>query len=176
MRNEVSLTVTVPVPASLAFRVWAEQTAYPEWLEHLAAVEATGDRTHRWTLCLPDGRAVTWETETTVFRENERIAWSSFAGDLVTYGQVRIESLGPRRSRVHIRRYHGVGRGQDPTVVQRVFGDPAAKLKRDVVAYVGRLRRLAGGAAAPAPRPGAVRGAGRGTGRAAGRPLTAEGP
>lgn len=135
------MSLTVPVPVGLAYQVWADIERYPEWMGHLERVERTGERTSRWTMRTPAGRTLHWTTETTVLRPNEKIAWSSLDGDLVTYGSVEFESVGPRRSRISVRRFHGVGRGHDPAALAPL-GDPAKSLSQDLHGFLDRLRRL----------------------------------
>jgi hypothetical protein len=143
-RGEVSISLIVPVTPMTAYQVWSDLERYPEWMDHLVSVRRTGRRTSAWTMRLDDGSTTVWGTETTVDRPGEELAWSSVDGVVVTYGRVRFEPLESGRTKVTVTRFHAVGRGQDRRLIEARFGDPVAKLRRDLTGYVSQLKRHVG--------------------------------
>jgi hypothetical protein len=128
---EVVACVEVPYSPEMVYGVWADVESYPKWMDHLVSVRKTGPRRSRWVMQRRNGDLLSWDTELTVLRPFEKVAWSSVDGDLLTYSVVRLHKI-PGGTRITWRRFHGVDLEHDPDVLTGRFADPQAKLDHDI--------------------------------------------
>jgi uncharacterized membrane protein len=92
--TQVTKTIIVKGDLENIFSLWADEENYPYWMHDIKSVEYMGGHTSYWTMREgPDNTLLTWDTKTTLFEENKRIAWRSDGGDIETSGQVTFTQL-----------------------------------------------------------------------------------
>ncbi len=97
-----------------------------------------GRRDTHWIAESETGRHLEWESETTIFEPDHRIAWRSFRGAVDTDGEVVLEELALRKTLVHMVVGYDV-RGHRELGLH-IFGrQPVRQLEEDL----RRLKRIA---------------------------------
>jgi uncharacterized membrane protein len=90
---KVEKSVTINKQPAELYRFWRNFENLPRFMNHLEAVQTTGDNRSHWVAKAPAGRTVAWDAEIYNEKENELIAWRSLEGaDVDNAGSVRFES------------------------------------------------------------------------------------
>jgi uncharacterized membrane protein len=121
----VNKSTTVNRPREEVYRFWHNFENLPQFMQHLEAVQVTGDRLSHWKAKAPAGMTVEWDAEVTEDRRNELIAWRSTGkADVENSGVVRFERApGGRGTQVHVElRYEPPG-GKLGALVAKLFGE-----------------------------------------------------
>ena len=135
---DVKQAVTVNRPPDEVYRFWHDFQNLPRFMEHLEAVQVSGDGRSHWTAKGPAGTKAEWDARIVEDRPGELIAWRSEDGSAVeTSGSVRFAPA-------------PAGRGTEVRVQLRysppggVFGVGVAKLlgKEPGQQVEGDLRRF----------------------------------
>lgn len=132
---EVKQAITVNRPPDEAYRFWHDFPNLPRFMEHLEAVEVTGERRSRWRARGPAGTKAEWEAELTEDRPGELIAWRSIEGSPVdTAGTVRFTPApAGRGTEVRVELRYSPPAGVLGRVFARLFGeDPQRQVKSDL--------------------------------------------
>ncbi|HET9982818.1 MAG TPA: SRPBCC family protein [Longimicrobiales bacterium] len=137
---KIQKAVDVEAPVHRVFRLWSDVENFPGFMEHVQAVQRTGDRTTHWVVEAPLGRTVEWDARTTVLDENRRIAWQA-TGSVGTSGEVRFTADGSGRTHVEVdMEYHTPG-GPVGELLAKVFENPSKGVEEDL----RRFKELAEG-------------------------------
>jgi len=76
-RIHVQKSVTINKPAAELYEFWRNFENLPQFMNHLEAVEVTGEKTSHWKAKAPLGYTVEWDAELTSDVPNERLGWKS---------------------------------------------------------------------------------------------------
>jgi uncharacterized membrane protein len=89
----VTRSIAVNRPREELYRFWRDFQNLPRFMYHLESVQVTGDGRSHWVTKAPGGKRVEWNSEVTIDRPNELIAWRSLPGsDVDNAGSVRFEA------------------------------------------------------------------------------------
>jgi uncharacterized membrane protein len=135
----VVASVTINRPQGDVYRFWRELENVPQFMDRIASVKQTGQRTSHWVAKAPAGTTVAWDAEITEDVRDERIAWRSLEGSTVaTHGNVRFSPApGGRGTAVRVELFYRPPGGPIGTMVAKLLGEaPEQQLRGD-------LRRLA---------------------------------
>ncbi|MCP2014711.1 putative membrane protein [Deinococcus sp. HSC-46F16] len=102
---EVARSITIGKPAEELYRFWRQGGHLPRVMEHFAEVTETNqDRAH-WTVRVPGGRRLSWDTQVVEHRPGELVSWQSLPGtELPNRGEVRFRPApGDRGTEVTLR-------------------------------------------------------------------------
>jgi uncharacterized protein YndB with AHSA1/START domain len=126
----IERNIEIDAPVERVFDLFSDFESMPRWMKNLAQVRYTGRRHIRWTAESPYGDRVEWETETTDFEPDRRIAWHSVRGDLRTEGEAIFEET--QRGNTWLRVVLGFD-DRDGRVIRNAFGDdPARQLEENL--------------------------------------------
>ena len=100
--HRVERMIEIEAPLERVFDLFSDFESFPRWMRHVRAARRTGRRYTRWRADTPFGMDVEWETETTVFEPDHRIAWRSVRGDVDTDGEVVFTEIDPRTTRLRL--------------------------------------------------------------------------
>jgi uncharacterized membrane protein len=134
----VRAAVTIRRPRQEVYSFWQDFENFPSFMDHVEAVETTGEGRSHWTVKAPGGRTVEWDAETVESRPNELISWRSLPGAKVeNSGTVRFaDATLDRGTEVHVDLRYDPPTGGLGAVVAKFFGEePQQQVKDD-------LRRL----------------------------------
>ncbi|MEJ2747117.1 MAG: SRPBCC family protein [Anaerolineae bacterium] len=142
--NQVTETIIVKGALEKIFSLWADEENYPYWMHDIESVEYMGGHTSYWTMREgPDNTLLTWDTKTTLFEENKRIAWRSIGGDIETSGQVTFTPLSHNEVEITYTFHYALPPNLAPHVVKELFSDPGTRVRRDLQnfkAYVENMK------------------------------------
>jgi uncharacterized membrane protein len=138
---DVQQAITVNRTPEEAYRFWHDLPNLPRFMEHLEAVEVTGDGRSRWRARGPAGTKAEWEAEVTEDRPAEVIAWRSVAGSGVdTAGAVRFTPApGGRGTEVRVELRYSPPAGAVGKAFARLFG---ASPQRQVASDLRRFKQV----------------------------------
>lgn len=136
---EVRKTLRVHVPVEEAYEILRHVERYPAFMEHVTAIESSGDDRMRWTVAGPAGIPIQFETRLTEQVPQRRIAWSTEPGGVVEHeGSIRFEPAG-EATRIHVHMsYCPPGGVVGHTVARFLRADLKSVLDDDL----GRLKTL----------------------------------
>src|SRR2546421_1119137 len=138
--HRVERMIEIEAPLERVFDLFSDFESFPRWVRHVRAARRTGRRYTRWRADTPFGMDVEWETETTVFEPDHRIAWRSVRGDVDTDGEVVFTEIDPRTTRLRLVLGYAPPAGRVGDAFARLFGrNPAAELTEDL----HRFKRIA---------------------------------
>ena len=143
---EVTATVEVGVPVSIAYNQWTQFEEFPEFMEGVEEVRQLDDATLEWRANI-GGVERSWEARITEQEPDQVIAWQSVQGT-DNSGRVEFEALDARHTRIDLTIFHepeGAVEtiGQALGIVERrAEGD----LERDLVVAGVEVRRHHGAA------------------------------
>ena len=133
---EVQKTITIDAPIDRVFSYFANVERFPEFMDHVQKVTATGDGRTHWKVRGPFGTSVEWDAETTSFQQNHHIAWKSVDKALVKQaGIIRFEpALGGHGTRVDVHLCYNPIAGYVGHGVASLFGvDAKTSLDQDLL-------------------------------------------
>jgi uncharacterized membrane protein len=93
-RNAVKVerSIDVRAPREKLYAFWHDVRNQPRFMKYLESVEPIDERHSRWTMTLPGGRHVEWESEIVNDQPNELIAWKTVEdSDVAHAGSVHFE-------------------------------------------------------------------------------------
>jgi uncharacterized membrane protein len=130
--------VTIRHPIEVVYGFWRDFTNLPSFMNHLEAVEPSGDGRWHWTANAPAGTTVDWDAEIVEDVLNRRIAWASLEGAKVeNSGSVSFTPApGDRGTEVRVELTYDPPGGALGKVVAKLLGEePQQQVSDD-------LRRL----------------------------------
>ncbi len=159
---DVKKAITVNRPPNELYQFWHDFENLPRFMDHLKAVQVTGEKQSHWTAKGPAGTTVAWDAEVIDDRPGELISWRSLDGAAVdNAGSVRFVSApGGRGTEVRVElRYDPPGGALGATVAKLFGEEPGQQTQDDLrrfkqVMETGELTRSdasakGGGAAQP---------------------------
>ena len=133
MSNKVTQNIIVKGPAAELFEMWANFENFPHFMQNLASVRRTGERTSHWTMQGPLGTKVEWDAETTLLEVGKRIAWSSKdRSPMKTSGQVTFNALPHNETEVTVTMHYDPPAGMAGELVAKLFGNPAKRVEEEL--------------------------------------------
>ena len=133
--SNTQVTETIIVKGGLEdiFSLWADEENYPYWMHDIESVEYMGGHTSYWTMREgPDNTLLTWDTKTTLFEENKRIAWRSIGGDIETSGQVTFTPLSHGEVEVTYTLHLAPPPNLSAHVIAELFDNMDERVRRDL--------------------------------------------
>jgi uncharacterized membrane protein len=131
--RRVEKIIEIEAPLERVFDLFSDFESFPRWMHHLKDVRRTGRRYMRWWADTPFGMDLEWETETTIFEPDHRIAWRSVRGDVETDGEVVFTEIDPHTTRLRMVLGYAPPAGRIGDAFARLFGrNPAAELSADL--------------------------------------------
>jgi uncharacterized membrane protein len=99
---KVERSVTVNAPREMLYAFWRDFTNHPRFLKYVESVRVLDDRRSHWTMVMPGGRRVEWDSEIVNDQLDELIAWKTVgASDVIHAGSVHFDEVpGGRVTRV----------------------------------------------------------------------------
>ncbi len=128
----ITKSILVKAPLQKVYETWADFENFPQFMHHIQSVAKTGDDTSHWTMEGPFHTRLEWDARMTRDEENKRIAWSSFAGDIKTSGQVTFNSLPDGAVEVTVTLKYVPPAGLAGDLFARLLTDPEGKLEDDL--------------------------------------------
>lgn len=138
---DVRKDIVVNAPAGQVFRLWSNLENLPRFMEHIQAVQVTGDGRSHWKAAGPGGLPVEWDAMITAQIPNRGIAWRSLPDQpVVSTGQVWFTPLGADRTRVSLRMSYSPPAGVvEPTVAKLWGADPKAAMDEDLARFKSQI-------------------------------------
>src|SRR5215210_4654672 len=125
--------IEINAPVERVFDLFSDFESFPRWMSHIKEVRYTGRRYTRWTAEAPLGSSVEWEAETIAFEPDQRIAWRSVRGDVLTEGEVVFQATARGTTLVRVRLGYDPPAGRLGALVARLFGtNPEEQLEEDL--------------------------------------------
>lgn len=97
----VTRSVTISQPADTLYEAWRDPDQFSQVMGHFAEVTAVDEDHYRWTVHLPGGREVSWETRIVEAEPGERLRWETAGPSVVAHeGSVRFRPASGDRGTV----------------------------------------------------------------------------
>lgn len=131
----VEKCITVNKSPEECYRFWRNFDRFPEFMQHLEAVEKITDTRSHWKAKAPIGASVEWDAEITADQPGELLAWRSVEGaDVDNGGSVRFEPApGGRGTIVRVEMQYKPPGGKAGALVARLFGEnPSQQIDGDL--------------------------------------------
>lgn len=128
-------TVNVGKSPHECYAFWRDVSNIPKFSPMLEAVQALDDRRSHWVIRGPGGARFEWDSEITVDRPGERLAWHSLKGSQITHaGVVRFEpATGGRGTLVRVMMHYQPPAGRVGLGFAKVLGkDPNSQVREDL--------------------------------------------
>lgn len=99
--SNIKESIDVDVPVTVAYDQWTQFATFPKFMEAVQSVEQVTDTRNRWTVEV-GGATRSFVTEIAEQTPDERIAWTTVAGDSGHAGVVTFHKLSDATSRVNL--------------------------------------------------------------------------
>lgn len=139
--------IEIKAPVERVFDFFSDFESFPRWMKNIKEVRYTGRRFTRWTAEAPLGTEVEWESETTHFEPDHRIAWRSVRGDVDTEGEVIFEETRRGTTLMRVVLGYALPAGRLGEMVARLFGkNPEHQLEDDLARFAAVVEGRRSGA------------------------------
>ena len=130
----VQRSVTIDKSQSELYSFWRNFENLPQIMNHLEAVQVTGEKTSHWKAKAPLGYTVEWYAEVTSDVENERIGWkSSEISEIPNSGTVEFRPTTNRGTEVRVTLTYEPPAGKLGSLVAKLFGEePSQQVAEDL--------------------------------------------
>ena len=131
----VEKCITINKSPDECYRFWRNFDRFPEFMQHLEAVEKITDTRSHWKARAPIGSSVEWDAEISADQPGELLAWHSVEGaDVDNGGTVRFEPApGGRGTVVRVEMQYKPPGGKAGALVARLFGEnPSQQMDGDL--------------------------------------------
>jgi uncharacterized membrane protein len=131
----VEQSMTVNRSPEECYEFWRNVTNHPKFARMLESVTPIDERRSHWVLKGPGGVKLEWDSEITVDRPGERIAWHSLEGSQVLHaGTVRFERAPASRGTiVRVSMHYRAPLSRASTGFAKAFGrDPNGEVREDL--------------------------------------------
>lgn len=98
---QVTASIDVTVPVSVAYNQWTQFESYPHFLDHVESITQSDDVHTHWTVNI-GGAKREFDAEITEQHPDERVAWNSVGGDENHAGVVTFHKLSDNETRVTV--------------------------------------------------------------------------
>ncbi|HVY80265.1 MAG TPA: SRPBCC family protein [Steroidobacteraceae bacterium] len=131
---DVRKTIQVEAPVERVYETLADFERYPSFMRNVMSVRNVGDGRLHWVVAGPAGTSVEWDSELTMCRPNEVLAWRTVrSGPVAHAGTIRCERAGDA-TRLDVRMSYNPPGGVLGHSVARLFGvDPKRQLDEDLL-------------------------------------------
>jgi uncharacterized membrane protein len=131
---DIRKTIYVQAPVEQVFATLADYEKYPSFMRNVRRVRKDSDVHSHWEVAGPAGSSVEWDSETTVSKPNELLAWRSVGNSTVAHaGIIRFERAG-EGTRLDIQMtYNPPGGGLGHMVAKLFASDPKKELDEDLL-------------------------------------------
>lgn len=99
--SNISESIDVDVPVSVAYNQWTQFESFPEFMEGVESIEQLTDTRNRWKVEV-GGATRTFVTEISEQTPDHRIAWTTVEGDTGHAGVVTFHHLEDSKTRVNL--------------------------------------------------------------------------
>jgi uncharacterized membrane protein len=131
----VEKCITINKSPDECYRFWRNFDRFPEFMQHLDAVEKITDTRSHWKAKAPIGPSVEWDAEISADQPGELLTWHSVQGaDVDNGGTVRFEPApGGRGTIVRVEMQYRPPGGKAGALVARLFGEnPSQQMDGDL--------------------------------------------
>ena len=131
----VEKCITINKSPDECYRFWRNFDRFPEFMQHLEAVEKITDTRSHWKAKAPIGASVEWEADITADQPGELLAWHSIDGaDVDNGGTVHFEPApGGRGTVVRVEMQYKPPGGKAGALVTKLFGEnPSQQMDGDL--------------------------------------------
>jgi uncharacterized membrane protein len=131
----VEQALTVKKSAQECYEYWRELSNLPRFMRMVHSITVKDDTHSHWVIRTPAGAKLEWDSEITVDRPGERIAWHSTGDSSVTHaGSVRFETApGDRGCIVRVLMHYRPPMGRASIGIAKLLGrDPASEVREDL--------------------------------------------
>ena len=127
--KDVTQTVTINRSPEELYQYWHDFENLPRFMNHLEAVQMTGEKQSHWKAKAPAGQTVEWDAEVVEDSPNERIAWRSLPGaDVDNAGEVRFKPAhGGRGTVVQVQMKYSPPGGAVGAGIAKLLGEEPEK-------------------------------------------------
>ncbi len=137
----VDKTISINRTPDECYRFWRDVDNLPRFMQHLKGIEVLSDTHYRWRAKAPAGASVEWESELTIDRPGELLAWHSLPdADINHAGTVSFErAAGGRGTVVRVSlEYKSLG-GKPAALLAKLFGEESAQQVADDLRHFKQL-------------------------------------
>lgn len=99
--SQIIESIDVDVPVTTAYNQWTQFEQFPDFLEHVDALEQKTDTLTHWKVSVA-GQTREFDAKITEQHPDERVAWNSTGGEVDHAGVVTFHKLADDRSRVTV--------------------------------------------------------------------------
>lgn len=99
--SQIIESIDVDVPVTAAYNQWTQFEQFPDFLEHVDALEQKTDTLTHWKVSVA-GQTREFDAKITEQHPDERVAWNSTGGEVDHAGVVTFHKLADDRSRVTV--------------------------------------------------------------------------
>lgn len=128
-------TIIIDKSPEELYRFWRDLRNVPQFMTRIESVEDSGGGNSHWTMRLPHGGTMEWDSEIIWDNPNERISWQAVQGSGLDHqGTVRFEPApGGRGTMVRLDIQYSAPGGAMGTKIANLFhGDPMSQLRQDL--------------------------------------------
>jgi uncharacterized membrane protein len=131
---DIRKTLVIRAPLEQVFSALASFENFPRFMRNVRSVRMHADGRSHWEVAGPAGISVEWDSETTVSKPNELLAWRSVPGSTVAHaGIMRFERDGDG-TRLDIQMTYKPPAGALGHAAAKLFGaDPKRELDEDLL-------------------------------------------
>jgi uncharacterized membrane protein len=131
---DIRKTIHVHAPIEQVFDTLAHFENFPSFMRNVRSVQVHPDSRSHWSVAGPAGASVEWDSETTVFKPNEFLAWRTVANAPVAHaGIIRFERAGSG-TRLDVQMTYNPPGGALGHGIAKLFGaDPKRELDEDLM-------------------------------------------
>lgn len=130
-------SIRVNAPAEKVYQFWRNFENFPQFMEHVEEVRATGggDRMSHWKIKGPFGKTVEFDSEMTKDVPGKEIGWNSRGGEMETSGVVTFTDVGDTTEVHVVMQWYDTPGGAVGEAVSRMFQDPEKMLEEDLMRF-----------------------------------------
>lgn len=96
----VEKDIEVNAPVDEVYAHWTRYESFPRFMSNIKEVRRTGNERTHW-VAQAAGQTIEWDARTTA-ENGRRVAWTA-EGESGQSGEVRFESMGPDKTRLHLK-------------------------------------------------------------------------
>jgi uncharacterized membrane protein len=99
--SQIIESIDVDVPVTTAYNQWTQFEQFPDFLEHVDALEQKSDTLTHWKVSVA-GQTREFDAKITEQHPDERVAWTSTGGEVDHAGVVTFHKIADDTSRVTV--------------------------------------------------------------------------